>query len=598
MGVARFDRRPYTYYLDGRKESRSRVTNFDPPPASNFAGLLLSCRALYSEVAALLYSANRFVIFYSRQRALAPLCALRPTSLASLATLKIVFNESACHYPVDSCDYPPWCCYDDLRPFGLEDRRPRYHCAQKHGSLHSQPLLTDNPTSASDLTAVKTMLLEWHNTAAYISSYIGTGQLALSLVCDFDSQREDSLEAARRVIGPLALFPPLMECHIRLASDPNRPLQQLAEEGVLQARPNASPLRIGPAKTSSPLASLPAELRLRILEYTDLITPWGEVTWGRDPRFHGYQVVRPPCTLAREHRCPTHILSGCQMSRCRCYRCYPDSSREYGCFCRRRHAAFSLGCRCWAPPTGLFLICHALRRDAEFVFFSGNRFIVHDFDPTKPWAPARGKSESEVEAEPLDVGATRAATDCYPESRFTASEFLRDVVPARCLAHLRFLELVFPAYEPLPENDHPAVRDWCATLAWIRPKINAPALTIRFVMAEIYFKAVDRHRKALSKEQGYEILYGYMRLLHPVKPLVRDDGLAGFYVQAAYPWRWTGKTWGKIDRHGKEWLAKAERDLKDRYERAVRSPAAASWTKPEPSVSVWQRLYQVDPNVD
>jgi hypothetical protein len=186
------------------------------------------------------------------------------------------------------------------------------------------------------------MLLEWHNTAAYISSCIGTGQFALSLVCDFDSQHQDSLEAARRVIGTLALFPPLKDCHIRLASDPNHTLQQLAEEGVLQARPSASLLRIGPAKASSPLTSLPAELRLRILEYTDLITPWGEVTWGRDPRFRGYQVVRPPCTLAREHRCPPHILRGCRMSRCRCYRCYPDSSREYGCFCRRRHAAFSL----------------------------------------------------------------------------------------------------------------------------------------------------------------------------------------------------------------------------------------------------------------
>jgi hypothetical protein len=179
----------------------------------------------------------------------------------------------------------------------------------------------------------------------------------------------------------------------------------------------------------------------------------------------------------------------------------------------------------------------------------------------------------------------------YPEQRFAASEFLRDVVPARCLAHLRFLELVFPAYEPLPPNDHPAVQDWCGILDWVRGIINAPALVIRFVMAELHFQAVGDARQGLTEEQGYEILFGYMRVMHPVKPLVREDGLAGFYVQAAYPWRWTKKTRGKIRRHGVEWLDKAERDLKGRYERAVRGLAAASCNKPEPTPSGWQRLY-------
>jgi hypothetical protein len=105
-GVARFDGHACIYYLDGRKESRRERSVFDPPPTRNFAGLLLSCRTLYTETATLLYSANRFVIFYTRPGSLTPLRALSPTTLASLTSLKIVLNESSCHQPTDSHNYP------------------------------------------------------------------------------------------------------------------------------------------------------------------------------------------------------------------------------------------------------------------------------------------------------------------------------------------------------------------------------------------------------------------------------------------------------------------------------------------------------------
>jgi hypothetical protein len=54
------------------------------------------------EVAGRLYSANRFVIFYSRQGSLEPLRALSATSLAALTSLKLVLRESSCHQPTDS----------------------------------------------------------------------------------------------------------------------------------------------------------------------------------------------------------------------------------------------------------------------------------------------------------------------------------------------------------------------------------------------------------------------------------------------------------------------------------------------------------------
>ncbi|KAL2024325.1 hypothetical protein VTK56DRAFT_8807 [Thermocarpiscus australiensis] len=578
-GVARCDGRPYTYYLDGRKESRTVVSDFDPPPARDFAGLLLCCRALHAEAAALLYSANRFVVFYSHQGSLLePLRALSPTSLASLTSLEIVLNESSCHQPTDSAFSPPSCCCDGRE---YEPWADSYRCAKYHGSLHRRPLL--DPASDLDLTSAKlaaqAMLSEWRDTAAYLSSRVGVGSLELSLVCDVDPEHEYALEAARLAVAPLAVFPRLKDCHVRLCKTWDRPLQRLAQKAVLQARGNASPLYLEAAENKIPsaLIDLPPEVRLCILEYTDLITPWKEVTWSRQHR--GYQIRRPPCRLSREAECPPHVHNGCRLSRCDSGDSGPDPAPSFpGCFCRRRHAAFSVTCNCWAPPTDLFLICRALCRDAQFVFFSGNRFIVRDFHATLPWD--------------LPAGTGRYY---YPYERFAASEFLRDIVPAHCLADLRFLELAIHPYVPhgWPHNEHTPVLDWRATVDWLRAKINAPALTIRLVMAD--FIGPVKGRKVLTEKQGAEILKGYARVMGPLRHLVRkDDGLAGFYVQAAYPWRWTQKTRRQIEEHGEQWLAEAEQDLKERCERYVRGRDASldSRTRAEPRASVWQRQYE------
>ncbi|KAK4149544.1 hypothetical protein C8A00DRAFT_46855 [Chaetomidium leptoderma] len=578
LGVARFDGRPYTYYLDGRKES-----------PRNFAGVLLSCRALHTETAALLYSANRFIIFYSRQGSLEPLRALSPTTLASLTSLKIVLNESSCHHPTDSSESPSDCCYDASYNHGPwrdgEFGRVSEHCAKHHGYLHRLPLL--DPASQVGLDsmsanlAAQAMLSEWYDTAAYLSSCVSVERLALSLVCDVDPGHSYALEVARLAVAPIAdLFPHLKDGHIRLCKTPNRPLQRLAEEAVFNAcRPGTFGLCLGTAKTSSALfTNLPPELRVRILEYTDLITPWKEVTWSRQDR--GYQVCRPPWYLDHEPVCPRHIHHGTALSYCG-----PRGARSGpGCFCRRRHAAFSLtSCQCWAPPTDLFLICRVLRRDAEFVFFSGNRFVVHDYHAMPPWKLPDVQQE-----------------------RFGASVFLREIVPAHCLAYLRFLELVFPPYAPhdWPQDDeHAAIQDWRATLDWIRARINAPALTIRIVMADSHLE-IPEGRRDVTKDQVNDMLGGYARIAHPLGPLVRDDGLAGFYAQLALPWRWTRDTVRSARQcgpWGPWWLAREERRLNEDCERRVRGGRDDDATvdsrdssKAEPRKSVWQRWYEVE----
>ncbi|KAK4155757.1 hypothetical protein C8A00DRAFT_41682 [Chaetomidium leptoderma] len=452
-----------------KETTRQAVRHQQPlsllPHTANSQLLLLSCRALYRETAALLYSANRFVISYLYQGSLGlePLCTLSPTSLASLTSLKVVLNESSCHLPIDSSSYPPGASPD------------RKYCAKYHGSLHRLPLL--DPALGLHLIFAKlvarAVLNEWYDTAAYLSPYVG--RLTLSL----------------------------------------------------------------------------------------------EVTWSR--QYPGYQVYRPP-----------HIHHGCLLSQCRFgdYVTNPGPGLPLGpgCFCRRRHAGFSFRCNCWAPPTDLFLVCRVLCRDAQLVFFSGNRFVVHDFHAMAPWA---------LPAVQLEDPGTAITGSHYPYGRFAASEFLRDIVPTHRLASLRFLELVFPPYVPYgwPNHEHPAVPDWYNTVYWVRPKLNAPALTLRVVMADFYGHVQGRQN--LTQDQGRSIMIGRF---------VRDDGLAGFYAQLAYPGRWTQATRLRMQRCGTSWLATTEQRLKESWERKVRRRDASldSQTKAEPRKSVWQRWYDVD----
>ncbi len=425
VGLASWDRRnPYRFDLHGRPASS------DAPDPSSFHGLLLSCRAIHAEAAALLYSANWFVLYYSHAdpASLRPLHALTAPSLRSLSNLKIILNEASCH---QLTMYPEGCClhgYDDDHMYGM------YQCKRRHGGLHQLPLLSP-ASEGSDhgklaATQAATMLGEWCTAAARLSQ-VAPGRLALSLVCDIDPQHPQALHVVESAVAPIRLLPPshLRECHIRLAKTPDSRLQQVARDTVLHAcgipTPSSKP------SNATTLTTLPRELRIRILEHTDLVTPRREVTWSRQED-HGYVVFN----RGYDGDSTPDECHSAQFFKCWLGKSYVGGPPTNGCFCRRRHAAFSLTCKCWAPPgPALFLVCRALCEDARFVFFSSNRFIVHDFKTSPPWGlPLLDECPEE---EPVP-------TCPYPNARLAASQFLREVVPARSLAHLRFLELVFP----------------------------------------------------------------------------------------------------------------------------------------------------------
>jgi hypothetical protein len=146
-----------------------------------------------------------------------------------------------------------------------------------------------------------------------------------------------------------------------------------------------------------------------------------------------------------------------------------------------------------------------------------------------------------------------------------------------------------------PQAGCAALRDWSATVKWLRGEVNLPAaLTLRVVVADSVY--LLNGRRAVDEDQGAEILEAYGHIMDPLRPLVRGDdvnGLAGFYVQAAYPWRWNLDTLLNIDWYGEQWLVDVEQALSVHFERRIRG-RGPSRKKPEPSKSAWQGWYKPD----
>ena len=588
---------------DGLHVSSTRPDKFDlhgrpvdppAPPPSTFHGLLLSCRTIYAEAAVVVYSGNLFVLRYNpaHPEPLRPLHALTPTALASLTSLTIILNQASCHQHCGHADYG-YCCVEGRDNDGWSGLA---RCKLYHGDSHQLPLLARRPPGCQDaymhdeFAAAQHLLAKWRLAAACLS-HIPAGRLELALVCDIDPHYERAREVASLITAPLYILPQLRDCRIRLCKIPDAPLQQIARDGVLQACRIAPPPYYSPkpsTRTQATLVGLPRELRLRILEYTDLIAPGRQVIWSRQDQ--AYLTAACKDDLEEDD---LRVF----------YHCWTSSSSLpsfLGCFCRRRHAAFSLACKCWAPPSPLFLVCRILCQDAQFTFFSGNRFIIHDYKTSRTWALPffREYSNEELEQPEGWSEASEGIPDTsrydYPGTRFAASQFLREVVPSHCLAHLRFLELVFPPYlaQTWPRGgDHPVLQDWQATVDWLVDKVNAPALTLRLAGVEVHYGSPDEYHKVISKSDGVDIAKAHMDLMRPLKAL-GGIGLARFFAHFPYPWDLTlerhrrHEMRPRMEAKQKQFKASFERMvLGDRYENQYANG------REEPEPSFWALAY-------
>jgi len=578
----------HTFYLQGRDPylAETRTSRHTDSYLHAFRGLLLCCRLIHDEATALLYSTNRFIIHYTGPGSLAPLLSLAEPTLAALGSLKIVLNEASCHQRAES-EREMDCCI------------PPIDVPECHGSWfridhrHQPPLLTPSAACESGdqtedvlFAATQALLGEWRAAAGYLSSFVTPGALEFGLVCDIDPRHERAAELAAAVVAPLRLLPRLRDCHIRLAKTPDARLSQLAAQAALEARGLPPPKP--PVSTRPAFLALPRELRFRILELTDLVTPNQEVWWCRQDSKYAWsdrsgglhcdnRNFSPPCSFLecwyRTRHAVRHGMEG----------------MPFGCFCRRRHAASSTACSCWLPPAPLFLVCRAICQDAEFVFFSENRFIVYDLT-TKPWRLS-GPGFKAAFAKHCENLSSE-----YPFPRLAASHFLRDAVPARCIGHLRFLEIVMPPYSAAawPQYGHPAMQDWRETVSWFRDRMNGPALTLRVLAADDWdVEAAGTPRDWITVAEADMIDKGYMTLLHPLAHLAKGPtALARFYGGVRYPWQSTNREMGTITR--RKWVETGKVGVKRRAECLVlgnRYNNQYADGKEEPERSLWQHIF-------
>ncbi|KAF2234258.1 hypothetical protein EV356DRAFT_502609 [Viridothelium virens] len=341
------------------------------------------------------------------------------------------------------------------------------------------------------------ILTEWQHVARFLAIRVQPFKLSLHIVCD-----TADLETAKWVTEPLQGFPILADCEIRLGWYRDCSLQTLAQDTATTA--------MGYDTTRSDASfrfqDLAPEIRRQILEFTDLITPLGEVEWTPEK---GFSVPCKSWSCSYYEGCPP-----CTEEVCWIPTCWEHS--KHGCFCRRFHSAFSSACQCWLPPWPLFLTCRAMRDEAMAVFFLRNRFIV---------LPYGGCGEVVKNAPP----------------RLEPSIFLTEIVPPEALSFLRFVEIVFPPFEDCYLlHEEPAYRDWISAIQKAKDRLNLPLLTLRIYLVDLptaESMSFDMtFRTTITPLQAHAIYQTYFRI---VNPLSAWSGLGRFFAHIAWPFAWT-----------------------------------------------------------
>jgi hypothetical protein len=365
----------------GKRVSRGSITY----------NLLQTCRTIYYEIIPIIYSSNIFII---ESDLLNPLGNLSPDSMASLTRLIVRLN------PLLN-DHGHRCCRSPV-------------CGDDDWDSLWKPL---SLLFGADEGPLKI----WQQAATRLASYIRPHRLMMKLVCDTSDD-----DTAAGIVAPLAQFPPLKSCSIRLGCRPDPVLCQIAEETVYFAGGGAKTNRFS---SPFPFGSLPAEVQYQILNLTDLVAPC-KIVWSPYGGFH---------LLNTQRGCP----------------------RFLGCFCSRYHAAFSQRCQCWRPPSALFLVSRDMRYAALEIFYSRNEFIVfprNSFDSADP-------SCNKVEA----------------------SLFLQDFVPQCAVYHLRSLDIMFSLFsgDYILSNSE-GYQSWVSALSYLAQHANLPRLTLMLRTIDSY----------------------------------------------------------------------------------------------------------------
>ncbi|KAI0010803.1 hypothetical protein F4779DRAFT_576168 [Xylariaceae sp. FL0662B] len=350
----------------------------------------------------------------------------------------------------------------------------------------------------------QTLIAFWQVVARHILSCTTPQTLNLRLFCDTGVS-----DTTFAILQPLRDFPGVLrDCEIQLYHQKgNTQARAIAWETSARARGLNPDLRSRPFR----FFDLPAEIRRRILEYSDLVTPYKEVYWSANRGFR----IATALTRCRGDDCDAHLHQGCRF-----LSCAPSDSFMTGYICSQRRSGYSSRCHCWGAPRALLLASRSLYLDALQVLYSSNRVIV---------VPS--------------AGLRSCLTFDNTAMRLDASRFITRHMWPQVLHNLRTIEFVFPAIESAfdPVSGEPYYLDLCFAIDHLRAHADIPKLTIVVNItsaASMVDGDQERVHRQLIELGGNEalVLRAHAQLLDHLTTL---RCMRRFFVHLEWAWHWS-----------------------------------------------------------
>ena len=418
--------------------------------------ILLVCRVLYDDICPILYSSNEFVISAGGPGSLDGVLKLGATSLASITSLAVRLSE--------------------VRTFCDSDMLVEcaYKCEEDNDMVENVP---NQPLTKSD--ALGSLLVrQWSEACNHLATYVGSGNLRLSVLCDVDCY-----ETGRLLMQPLHQLPRLAACAIRLSAKSDPQLAILADTTTRQLTGRLSLL------TRSLLPRLPHEIHVQILEHTDLIAPHDlELYPAAGYLCRSRSLNRMECDDPPRRNTLNSCLA-CAFIHKPCYQT------------RKPHGALSSSCDCWRFPIELFLVNREWHGEAIRLFYSQNHFYLLPF-----------------------------GFGFYRSHRMADINPFIEHLPKEAVKHLRSLQIVLPHVSNWLAAGTSGAQEWEHTIDILAQYANLSKLTLTID------NSLARVIEA-SERDGAGDFDGraWKRDLRVVKPLAQLRGLKRFFVHLGNP---------------------------------------------------------------
>lgn len=471
--------------------------------------LLQTRRAVHDEVADIIYAENHFIA--SGALGFSQLRCLPPRACAMLSSLTV------------------YLCVEVARsPFSIGRR----------DDLTPIPLRT-------------VWIAGWQEVAAHVLAHTNREAFELFLIYDTGHGEKETTGA----LQPLLDHPgSVRHCHIRLSHVWNRQLCSLARDVALRAQ---GPQREDDDGNPFRFMDLPSEIQLKILEYTDLMTPLKQVEWRADRGFNAVRIEPTVCGAGSKLERELWLQSNQCVDAC--------DTRHNDVVCNVRHSGYSSRCQCWRPPGAtIMLVSRAMYHLAMATLYGRNRVILlpgQDDVTALLDLPSTDESDEPDESDGWEVevfhpdgrvSRFEPALPCPSQQQLGAAIFLgahHHTLQAAALSHLRTLEIVFPRQGCGPFDatllrgwrdavrhlrEHGAAAEHLTIIVHMRVASLTSSINTRMLIGGGDDQTAFEKRLATTDDP----LRGHAALLEPLREL-REGGLRRLFIFLESDWHWS-----------------------------------------------------------